>query len=676
MKPEEKLKEQSEEMSQQNNLEGDSIEDKLTKLSFDLLLNSQVYKQPRMNTLIKYERMYLNDIPPKLRQLFNVPIPVFPGLVDTLSADFNDQIKLKFKETNPADYLVMPKVQAQFDIESSSTLPNAMWNYKARTDRFNAIISGRSILKEFAESDPKYKNVLNVTNYSDFHCQPLGGGHLENHLFAGEEGVFRNLSEIIEDDFYPLTQRNKLKTQAWTDDFFTSIETTYGTRLQRFKSQGLDVESNTFSGDRVLNLCEFVVTYKGQRYLVLFEPLTRIWLRVEKWDDLFPWVSAATHEDDKNFWSKSYADDFYYVADATITLFNQELTNREKKNFNARAFDPEMFTDTAKLDAAQYRPDALVPVVVPAGKNIANGIYQFQTGELSGTINLIQFANEMLGKSTGVNDLSQGSVGGSKKPAIIMAQQQQMAKRIGLRSDSFQEMYAQLGMRYYKGLRKHMPSSLAVRMIGENGFIEERELRRMEIKNAAEPEIIVISTSEQENADNIKRDAKAKAIGMIVERKSQNTNGKWIDEHILRDIGQFEDSEVAFALDAQDNTSKKQIAHASRAIQDILLNREPEIYYGADESYMQYIHNYVIDNKSNLKGKYKKFFEFSQKVAPVVAMNVKSKAQQMNRAAKGKGGDGQPANANSADPNAAQPQPNSAGPGAAARVAQKIGQAK
>jgi hypothetical protein len=110
--------------------------------------------------------------------------------------------------------------------------------------------------------------------------------------------------------------------------------------------------------------------------------------------ELDPWVSYATHEDNKNFLSKSYGDDLYGVADSTHILFNQELTNREKRNFNARGYDVEMFTDVAKLDQAQTRPDALVPVKVPAGKRIEDGIFTFETAELQGTINLLDWMQQ------------------------------------------------------------------------------------------------------------------------------------------------------------------------------------------------------------------------------------------------------------------------------------------
>lgn len=615
----------------ENQVEGDDTNEKITDLAFRLLINSQFYKQPRMNQIRKYEKLYLNDVPPKLRQLFNIPVPIFAGMLDTLLADFNDPVDIRFVETNPAQFLVLPKVQSQWEAEKKSIAPNAMWDQKARWDRFNAAMSGRGILKFYAESDPKYRSILETVYYGDFHCQPLGGGNLENHTFVGQEGILRTLEDIVSDEKYDSKQREKLKNFAWSSDWWTQIETNYGTQLQRFKSQGLDVQSNTFAGDRTLNLCEFGVTYKGERYYVLFEPLTKIWLRVEKLSDLFPsnrwpWVSWATHEDSRNFWSKAFSDDLYYVSDAVITLMNQELTNREKRNFNARAFDQDMFTDVAKLDAAQYRPDALVPVEVEAGKNLQNGIYTFTTPELQGTLDLVSFLEREAGTNVGVSNLSMGQMprAGTVKASVVMAQQQQMAKRIGFRSDSYQEAWTQIGSRYLEGLKMHMPSKLAVKIIGDSGFTEEHELKRVEFKRAGDIGVKTVSTSKQERDDMTKKDSQSKALQMIL--NSPNVNAKWRDEQILR-LGQWDDSDISAALDTQSFTSKKSIAYASQALQDILAGKKPEMWFGADMAYLEYLHNFARDNKSSLKDNYQELFRFITQVAPIVHENMQRKAK-------------------------------------------------
>lgn len=608
---------------------GPTIKDKIAQIAFQALLQSQIYKEPRMARISLFEKTYNNDIPPRFRQLHNIVVPVFAGLVDEMQSSFNDEIQLKFKENKPSDYLTLPKVQAMWEVERDSPKPNAKWNYKARTDRFNAILSGRGILQNYAESNPEYRNVLETINYTDFHCDPLGGGLLENHLFAGREGIFRTIEEIYADDRYSIEQRKKIKDFSWSSEFWRNIETTYGTKLERFRSLGLDPESNSAGYDRTVNLCRFIVTFEGARYAVILDPLTQTWLEVEPWDKDYPWYTWATHEDHKNFWSKSFADDFYTVSDGVYTFINQEATNREKMNNQSRAFDPTMFPDAQRLDSAQYETGKLVPFnsTNPADatqvRKAEDGIYTFETPELKGSIELSQLLLTMVEKYTGAGDLAAlDDIPKGTKPAVVMAMKQKIAKRVGLRSASFKECYAALGMSYFEGLKENMPVSVSVSVLGEDGFISEAELRRDELSKLKNVSCSVASTSEQEASDNVKTQGRIEAINLITGNPNLSSFEK---EIILRDIGKFDENQIAFALQNIPYTARKQIAHASRVIQDILRGKEPDVYFGADISYQKYIYNWLIDHKSDMKKKpevFRKFMEFLKAIAPIVQQNM------------------------------------------------------
>ena len=606
--------------TQEENKTGEKIEDIIAEKARKLLVQSQIYKQQRLNRIALYEALYNNDVPPRLRQMFNVVPPVFSGMIDSLLAQFNDEVKIKFTSKNPAQHLIIPKIQAHWETEKDSMTPNAMWNYKARTDRFNAVLSGRGLFQEYAFNKPKYKNVLKVINYSDFHCEPMGGGLLDNHSFYGIEGCFRSEYELETNSKYDQEQVKKLKTSYPANESFTTLETTYGTRFERWRALGLDVETNNFSGEKKYNLCDFIVKHEGKQWNVVFEPCSGVWVYCKEWTGSNPFKSYATHEDDKNFWSKSFADDLYNIADAIIIMVNQELTNREKKNFNSRAFDKDMFTDVAKLDAAQYRPDALVPANTNGGtKQISQGIYSFETAELKGTVDLVNWLSSYTGDKVGTDELPPGA--GKAKIGVQLAMQQKQSKRIGLRSDSFKECYAQLGETYIEGLAEYMPPKLSVQLIGENGFVEEAELKRIDVKSVeGNIGITVTSTSEQEQADAMKKDSRVKAIETVTQSKVPLN--KFEKETIYRDVGQFTEDEIIFLLDDQGNISKKQVAHASQNIQDILQGKEPDIYYGADSSYFNYLHNYLVDNKNHIMGKEQQFSKLLNIMAPIVQQNT------------------------------------------------------
>lgn len=619
-------------------------EDRITYIAIQLWINSQLYKERRMNRIQLYERLYNNELPRKERQLFNVCLPIFGGFEDALHANLVDPVQLQFAETNPQDYLLVPKIQAQWENERDGLQPNQLWNSKARDMMHDALLSGRALGKIYAESDPEYRSVFEVTNYTNFHCQPLGGGYLENHLFAGEEAIYMTLEEIVNNPVFPKQQRDKISKFSYTDAFWQNIEQRYGTKFGRFKSLGLDIYSNTFSGTKTLMLCQFVITHQGERYYVLFDPMSQNWLMCEKLYDFmsttkYPWKSAATHQDSQNFWSKSFSDDIFAVALTVSTLLNQELTNREKSNFNARAYDPTMFTDEAKLDAAQYIPDRLVPVDTNMGaRKISDGIYAFNTPQLQGTINLIEWLEGDLGKQVGVSPIMTGTPGlRGIKAAVALGEQQMGAKRIGFQAQSFKEMFGQIGEAYIQGLRDFMPATMMVRTIGEDGYTEQAELKRVEFSKAGTIGVKVLSSSAQTADDTAKKAARVQALTMTA--ASPNLNSKWRDEQILKSIGGFDDSEIKLGMDAQSYGSKKQVANASAAIQTLLKGKKPDIYYGAEKIFLEYIQDFIQDNKGKMmKEKVHPkhgimvpliaiFGEYFNEIAPIVAENEMRKAK-------------------------------------------------
>lgn len=625
-----------------------SEEDAIVQIAFLLWNNSQIFKQNRMNRIGLYERLYNNELPKKERQLFNICLPIFGGFEDALQANLTDPVKLQFEATNPQDYLVVPKLQAQFDREKDGLLPNQMWNSKARDLMHDALLSGRSIAKIYAENEPSYRNIFESVNYSNFHCQPMGGAYIENHLFCGEEAIYMTLEDIISNENFPKAQRNKIANFSYTDEWWQQLETTYGTHFARFRSMFQNVNANSFTGTKTLMLNQFCITRRGVRYYVLFDPISKNWLQIEKLHDLmgtdlYPYKSAATHQDSQVFWSKGFSDDIFSVAVVVSTLLNQELTNREKKNFNPRAYDPSMFTDEAKLDAAQYIPDRLVPADTMGGtRKIADGIYSFEVGSVTGTIDLVGWMQQNLGGLIGMSDLS-GATGpqgkGQKKNATVqIAQAQQVAKRIGFRADPFKEMFGQIGEAYVQGLKEFMPPKLAVKLIGEDGYTQEEELKRVEMTRTNTIGVKVLSTS-AEDADNQAKTAKRmQALTMLAE--DPGVNPMWRTEQTLKTVGGFDDAEIKMAMDLQTYGSKKQIAHASKAIQELLNGKMPKIYYAAEAVFLQYIQDFVAENQNKvMKRKVHPthgietylialFGDYMNTMAPVVQKNMQRKTQQ------------------------------------------------
>ncbi len=589
------------------------------------------YKKPRIQQINKFYSLYDGKVPKKLRQLFNVPIPVFAGMIDTLNAQYDTGVFLEFSEGDAADYFKVNKINGAWRNEVMNTSTTSKWDSKLRMARKHAIMTGRGIMEYNVTSDPEYKSELTNVMLKNFNFQPKGGLYLENHLFAGTEDIDKTRSELIsgaQAGIYDKAQVRQLITLAGSSDYLPDSNHDMAEKLQRFKPLGLNPEMHSYVGQDVYKLAQQVIELDGQRYYILFHPWTNIWIRFEKWkdvcsSDLMPWVTFATHEDDENFLSKGYGDDLYPAADAIVAMFNQELTNREKRNFGARAYDKDMFQDVRKLDESMHRPDALVPVDTKGGtRQISQGIFEFKVGELGGTVNLIDWITGSLGRNTGATDLAMGGVQEvSKKASVTFAEQKSVSKRIGWGAQPFQDMMGDLGQRYIWGLRDHMPARMAIQVLGESGW-DWDEITRMDLSTNKDINVLIRSSDQKQSENELKSKRRAEALGMV----DPNTiNPQWRNEQILRSVGEFDDDEIAQAQDVKTYNDRKSLSKASESIQLILRNQEPDIWGGATVAFMQKIVDFAEDKKATLKDKYIKLHEYAMAHKDIVKANIDRK---------------------------------------------------
>ncbi len=616
------------------------LAEKAVKIASQQIMACSEFKKPRIQRLSKYWELYDGKTAKKLRQLFNVPIPVFAGMIDTLNAQYDTPIQLKFREGDASDYFKVQKLNGAFHMEVMNTAQNSKWDSKLRLGRKHGIINGRTILKYTAYSDPEYCSELDVVNLKNFNFQPQGGLYLENHLFAGEEDVQKTQAELVDGAAtgeYDKDQVRELIALSSKADYLPNNNSTDGEKLARFRPLGLDPSNHSYVGQTVYQLAQQIIEIDGRRYYLCFHPWTMKWLRFEKWSEmcsseLYPWVTYATHEDDENFLSKSYGDDIYSAADSIVATFNQELTNREKRNFGARAYDKDMFTDVRKLDEAMHRPDALVPADTKGGsRRISEGIFEFKTGELNGTVNLIDWITATLGRNTGANDMAMGSVeDASKKASVAFAEQKSVSKRIGWAAAPFQDMMADLGKRYVFGLKDHMPSKMAIRLMGENGW-DWDEISRIDLTTKKDVDVLITATDQQVQDSEMKAKKRQEALTLLT--GSPNVNSKKRDEEILRSIGDYNDQEVAEFLDVKTYSDRKSIAKASDAIQQILRGKQPELWHGATIAFMQKIVDYANDKRSTLKEKYDQLLAYSTAHVEIVKANLESKVAEDARLA-------------------------------------------
>lgn len=594
---------------------GVKAEQAVLKACYQLVASTE-FKKPRMEKISRFYKLYDGKTDKKLRQLFNVAIPVFPGMVDTLNAQYDTPIQVKFKEGDASDYFKVQKINGAFQMEIMDTSQNSKWDSKLRMARQHAIMTGRAIVRYRVTSDPEYKSDLEVVNLKNFHFQPRGGQYLENHLFCGEENIEKtdaDLKDGVASGIYDKEQVNLLISRCGRVDYLPEAQNQpMNEALSRFKPLGLNPGNHNFVGEAVYNLCEWILRIDGVRYYLLFHPWSKTWLRFEKWKDvdssnLLPWKSYATHPDDENFMSKGYADDMYPAADAIVALFNQELTNREKRNFGARAYDKDMFTDVRALDESMSRPDKLVAVDTKGGtRQIAQGIYEFKVGELGGTVNLIDWMNGSLGRATGATDLSQGSTTAvSKKASVTFAEQKSVSKRLGWGAQPFQEMMGDLGKAFIWGLKDHMPSKMAIRILGSSG-LDWDQITRLDLRTTKDVDVLIVSTDKEIQESELKVQNRKEALTQIGADPALSAviNPQKRAEELLRSVGRFDDSEVAEFLDTKTYSDKKALAKAAESIQLVLQGQKPVVWHGANAAFLKKIVDFAADNRTSLKEKY------------------------------------------------------------------------
>jgi hypothetical protein len=166
------------------------LADKAVKRAMIIVAQVATFKNPRLKRIQLYRDLYAGKVQRKFRQPFNVVLPVFSGMMDTLAADFNDDLALDFEDQEPADFLAVKKLNALWNMEVNSVAPNAMFAYKCRTDRFNALFSGRGFLMNYACSDRIQEHVRDIRIRGDLPTQGRQH-HREPPLPAAE---YRSLS--------------------------------------------------------------------------------------------------------------------------------------------------------------------------------------------------------------------------------------------------------------------------------------------------------------------------------------------------------------------------------------------------------------------------------------------------------------------------------------------------
>lgn len=568
------------------------LADELTTTAMVQLRTSRQYKQARMKQISASEDLYFGVVPKTLKNPFNDSFPYMPGFVDTLVSKLDDPPEVEITQNDEGDLQSARKYSGLFAQFSSSTLPSAQWSLKDRWCRKMAIFSGVGVYCIYGDNRNGNLNInFETKDYYDFHCEPGGGGDLESHLFCGEEGIFKTREELedgAKEGYYDLQQVASLLAFDSTAGYKENMDA-YNDRMNRHRALGLDPATNNYTGQQVYKFAQWFMTYKGVRWYLLFEPTMGKWIRacplrdmypiVESTGDaLWPYVAWHTHEEARVFWSKAPCDDARPIAVNINRLLNQELYNREKKNAGQRAYDPEMYPD---LDAlADWRPDGLVPFDSKGGQRKASdGLYTMQVGDLTSTVDLVQFIDSYSGQKTGTAPGSQGAAPADQKVGIFFGELKQIEGRLGLYNKSYKEAWAGVVYRFIQLVDKYLTKEMSIKMMGAEG-LEYTDITKEDTKRLREFGIKVKGGNDELEENKQKQAQKMGALERVT-----STNPKWKDRELLKSGG-YTDDELKHAFDMTPAASEELLSEAKNSVNILARGGTPKININANVAFI------------------------------------------------------------------------------------------
>jgi hypothetical protein len=582
-----------------------SLADEAVEVSFKMLEAGLKARAPRFNDIKKNEDMAAGITGPALKGRNNVPFDsiVMGGFLDTLLANTDEPVDVRFGRTREQDKLAADKVTAAWNREMG---PNRCALEDKVLDTKNlAAVSGRGFMKLFVESAPQFGVDLSVCDHWDMVTEYKGGADLDKHLYKFQMNIFRDASELkfgADHGFYDKTQVRLLVNRYKDTSLFKKNSELLAEKASRWQAFGLESGIDSYVGTLLYRLTEGVIRFKGRWYYILFSAETRTWIRFQPLEEVFAhakefpgrgaWVSYATHRHPFLFWSKAPADDVRPIGYTMKKVVNLTLDNLEKRNWDMTAYNPKIFTDPGQL---LYRQDGLVRANIKNGEDISKGIFKFQTPDTTSiTINLTQWLDNFLGQKSGITPDSQGS-SNQDKVGIYYGNIEQLSKRMRLNNKMYRKMYADLGTIFDYGLYEHLREPYAVKLIGIQGARWEEEITRDDTDR--DFAITVTSGLEEDEKDAKLRAEREKSLTSIETNPLlfKKINPNWLLRQRLKNSG-YTDEQVREALDVNADGDEEVMANAAQAIQDCLEGKEYiALYRGATGGFIQKILDFAAD---------------------------------------------------------------------------------
>lgn len=577
--------------------------------------------RPRLNDIQEKEENYFGKVRPRTSGRSNFPVPVLARYVDEMKSRLDESPTHKIdSKVSPSRKLIGKKASAIIDDLKKPTKGN--WNKGDRNSKHLAMFAGYNAVDFYSEdNDGKFKLCFDPIDHNEFVFEVGGGNDLEKHSGVGRFPIWRTKGELksrAETGVYNKEQVAKVIVRYNGSEFKKNDEF-FKSKLERYKSLGIDILNNDYMGQQAYPLAQMQMTldfgHGPERFLITFDYGSGVWVRFEPLKDVFPSGMYSidlwqTHEDQNNVMCKAPVDDIFPFAEGIRVKVNQLFDNHTQQIYGQTGYDPNYVPDPSQLPWRQS--SQLTKMRAYGGKPISQGIYRFDTKDMTeSTIKFADWMDNFLVSVVGINpnDVSDEV----QKVGIMFGQLQKSSARMGTYNKSYREMWERLLYRALWELKEHLDEKQAIQIIGTRG-VEWHEFVGSELEDPADFDILIEGANVELEMSEARKKHQEESFSIVLKDPDlkKEMNPRKTVEMILK-IGEHPDEQIKSLMDVANYGNEEMLARADLACEEIIKHNyaigdlpqgekgtpiwsdklKPKLYPGADISFMQYILDYA-----------------------------------------------------------------------------------
>lgn len=602
------------------------------KIATALIDNWEKGTRTRFSAIREYEENYLGKVRPRTSGRSNFPVPVLGRYVDEIKSRLDESPNLIVDSSVSISRKLIGR-KATAIIKDLKKPSKGNWNKYDRLSRRHAIFAGYNAVDFYSEDvDGNFRLNFDPIHHTEFVFEMGGGNDLEKHMGVGRFPIWRTKGQLesrVESNVYDKNQVDILVAKYNASDFKKN-EIFFATKTEHLKALGIDVQNNSYAGQPVYPLAQMQLTLnfgKGdERYLLTFDYWSGVWVRFQPLKEVFPSGMYSidfwqTSEDDE-VTCKSPCDDIFPFAEGIRVKVNQLFDNHTKKIYGQRGYDPNFVPDPSQLIWA--RADQLTKMRAYGGKPLSAGVYEFKTDDMTEpTIKFLEYMDGFLTSVVGINpnDVSLEV----QKVGAMFGQLQKTAARLGSQNKSFNEMWQRLGYRALYEMKEFLTEKQSIQIIGSRG-VEWESFVGSELKDPADFDIL----TQGSNVEFEMNEARKKRQNEIMQTVTKDpdlkkqTNLRAVVENLFK-AGEWTEDEIARLMDVEHYGNEEMLARADLACEQIVKGKEPQLYPGADISFMQYILDFAGKLDDNEAEKRIKLLTYGRAHKSIVIKNMAEK---------------------------------------------------